>query len=115
MNSYELRDPEAARLFLIQGLWWQRVVAPSAATVRPALEWALELASQGHPLPPPGVVADLGHVAFGSDWDARGRNTLTIPSLPMQLLRTYEDHVLGKVYADWSFARASDAMRQPKY
>ena len=29
----------------------------------------------------------------------------------MPLVRTYEDHVLGKVYADWSFARASDAMR----
>ncbi len=30
-------------------------------------------------------------------------------------VRTYEDHVLGKIYADWSFSRASDAMRQPRY
>jgi hypothetical protein len=27
-------------------------------------------------------------------------------------MRTYEDHFLGKVYADWSFERASDAMRR---
>jgi hypothetical protein len=115
MNSYELRDLDDARRFLLQGLWWQRVVPPTAATVRTALEWAMELASEGHPLPPPGFVADVGHVAFGTDWESRNRNTMSVPALPMQLLRTYEDHVLGKIYADWSFSRASDAMRQPKY
>jgi hypothetical protein len=115
MNSYELRDLDEARRFLIQGLWWQRVVPPTAATVRPALDWAMEIASEGHPLPPLGFIADVGHVAFGMDWESRTRNTLSIPSLPMSLVRTYEDHVLGKLYADWSFARASDAMRQPRF
>jgi hypothetical protein len=28
------------------------------------------------------------------------------------LLRTYEDHVLGKFYTDWTFARAADALRR---
>lgn len=115
MNSHEVRDLDEARRFVLQGLWWQRVMPPSAETVRPALEWALEIASAGQPLPPLGFIADLGHVAFGMDWDARQRNARVIPALPMSLLRTYEDHVLGKIYADWSFARASDAMRQPRY
>jgi hypothetical protein len=115
MNSYEVRDLDEARRFLLQGLWWQRVVPPTAATVRPALEWAMEIASEGHPLPPLGFIADLGHVAFGMDWESRSRNTRSIPSLPMPLVRAYEDHVLGKIYADWSFSRASDAMRQPRY
>src|SRR5207237_2898251 len=37
-----------------------------------------------------------------------------VPALPINLLRTYEDHVLGKFYADWTFSRASDALRRYK-
>jgi hypothetical protein len=113
-SSVEVRDLGEARRFLLQGLWWQRVMPPAAATVRPALEWAYEMVSEGYSLPPLGFLADLGHVAFGLDWDSRTRHTLPIP-LPMELVRTYEDLVLGKIYADWSFSRASDAMRQQRY
>lgn len=113
MHHPELRDLDAARSFLCQGLWLQRAHVPAAVTVRPALEWALELAAVGHPLPPVGFVADIGHLAFAADWDAPpGRASLVLPALPPGLLRTYEDHVLGKLYADWSFARASDALRR---
>jgi hypothetical protein len=110
---HELRDPEEARLFLAQGLWLQRVRAPSAAMVRPALLWALEVASAGHPLPPVGFLADLGHAALGADWEAKsGREAVHVPGLPPGLTRTYEDYVLGKLYADWTFARASDVLRR---
>jgi hypothetical protein len=116
MNSYELRDPDEARRFLLQGLWWQRVVQPTRVTVREPLEWAMEIASGGQPLPPVGFIADLGHVAFGMDWETRDNResggAVAVPGLPIDVLRTYEDHVLGKVYADWTFARASDALRQ---
>jgi len=112
-DTYELRDSDEARRFLAQGLWWQRVLPPSAGTVRPVLEWALEAASAGQPLPPVGFVADLGHVAFGLDWELRpGREPPAVPGLPINLVRTYEDHVLGKVYADWTFQRGSDALRR---
>jgi hypothetical protein len=85
----------------------------TAATVRPALEWAMEAASGGQPLPPVGFLADLGHVALGLDLEARGsRSGVVAPSVPINLLRTYEDHVLGKVYADWTFNEASDALRR---
>jgi hypothetical protein len=115
MKPIVLRDTNDARRFLLQGLWWQRVLPPSASTVRSALEWAMEAASGGQPLPPPGFIADVGHVAFGEDWDARGRrDARPVPGLPVNLLSTYEDHVLGKVYADWTFTRASDALRQYK-
>jgi vWA domain found in the FtsH ternary systems/N-terminal helical region fused to the FtsH ternary system vWA domain len=113
MNSYELRDLAEARQFLLQGLWWQRVAPPGKGNVREALEWAMEIASSGQPLPPIGFVADLGHVAFGMDWEGRdSHNTLSVPALPINLVRTYEDHVLGKIYADWTFGRASDALRR---
>jgi hypothetical protein len=113
MDIYELRDSEDARRFVLQGLWCQRAVPPTAATVKPALEWAAEAASEGMPLPPIGFLADLGHVAFGLDLDSRQtRNAVVVPSIPINLLRTYEDHVLGKLYADWTFTEASDALRR---
>ena len=113
MNVVILRDPEEAQRFLLQGLWLQRTVPPSPATIKPILEWMLEIAASGQPLLPSGVVADFGHAAFGVDRDSRVPNEFrTIPGLPPTLMRTYEDHLLGKIYADWSFERASDALRR---
>lgn len=112
-TTYELRDLDEARQLLAQGLWLQRVRAPAAALVRPALRWALEVASAGQPLPPVGFLADLGHAALGADWEAKsGRDAVHVPGLPPGLTRTYEDYVLGKFYADWTFARAGDALRR---
>ncbi|HEX4610822.1 MAG TPA: hypothetical protein VH092_21710 [Urbifossiella sp.] len=111
MEPFELRDLDAARRFVAEGLWLQRAVKPTAATVRPALEWALEVAGGGHPLPPIGFVADLGHVALGADADHRPKEPLLVPGWPPTLARQYEDHVLGKLYADWAFERAGDAVR----
>jgi hypothetical protein len=109
----ELRDLDEARLFLLQGLWLQRVVPPAGKNFHEALGWALELASEGQPLPPIGFVADVGHVAFGMDWESRNKTEpRPVPGLPQGLIRTYEDYVLGKVYSDWTFARASDAVRR---
>ncbi|MFO0843499.1 MAG: hypothetical protein U0797_14040 [Gemmataceae bacterium] len=113
MKTHTIRDLADARRLLSQGLWWQRVLPPSAATVRAALSWAKELVAGGQPLPPVGVVADVGHAALGDDWDARpGREQVAVPNLPMNVVRTYEDHVLGKLYADHTFGRASDALHK---
>jgi hypothetical protein len=113
MDAIELRNLDDARKYLLQGLWQQRTVAPSAATVRPALEWALEIAAGGDPLPPVGFVADLGQAAFSLDRGGRaGREAVWIPGMPHSTLRAYEDHVLGKFYADWTFERAADVLRR---
>jgi hypothetical protein len=107
---YELREPNEARRFLLQGLWWQRVTHPAAAGVWPALELALEVSAGGQPLPPVGFVADVANAATGVAADAR--HSRPLPGVPANLLRTYEDHVLGKLYADWTFGRAADALRR---
>jgi hypothetical protein len=112
MTFPELRDPDEARRFLLQGLWLQRSVPSAATSVRPALEWALEIASAGNPLPPVGFVADVGLVAFGQDREGRPREALPVAGLSSGLARTYEDHVLGKLYADATFERAADALRR---
>src|SRR5262245_5370440 len=115
MTVHEFRDPDEARRFLLQGLWLQRAVAPPPppVSVKQALEWSQEIASSGEPMPPVGLVADLGHVAFGLDRDGRTlRDFSTVPGLPSGLGRTYEDHVYGKVVADWTFERAGDALKR---
>jgi hypothetical protein len=77
------------------------------------LEWGLEIASSGDALPPLGFVADVGLVAFNLDRGKRRRqDAAPIPGLSSVLGRTYEDHVLGKLYGDWTFEHACDALRR---
>jgi hypothetical protein len=112
MDRVELREPDDTRRYVLQGLWLQRVGKPTAGRVRPFLEWALEIASGGHPLPPVGFVADVGGLAFGTDRGGPANEMPEIPGWPPVLARSYEDHVLGKLYADWTFERATDALRR---
>lgn len=114
MEPIELRDLDAARRYVLDGLLLQRAVKPTANTVKRALEWAMEIASEGDPLPPIGFVADVGHVALGVDAEQRTREAQPVPGWPPALGRSYEDHVLGKLYADWTFERAGDALRKYK-
>ncbi|MFO0851483.1 MAG: hypothetical protein U0871_23435 [Gemmataceae bacterium] len=112
MERVELRDLDLARRYVVQGLWLQRVVKPAGPLVGPVLQWALAVAGEGHPLPPIGFVADLGHLAFGRDRGRAAGEQVEVPGWPHTLARSYEDHLLGKVYADWTFERAGDALRR---
>ena len=114
MDSIELRDLDAARKYVIGGLWLQRAVKPSAASVRRVLEWAMEVASDGHPLPPIGFVADVGHIALALDREHRMKEPIHVPGWPPGLGRAYEDYVVGKLDADWTFERAGEALRDFK-
>ncbi len=111
MPAYELRDPDDARRFLLQGVWWQRSAAPTAEMVREALQWALHAASLGAALPPLGFIADLGRAAFHIEAGPRPAALASAPALPINILRTYEDHVVGKLYTDLSFARGAETLR----
>jgi len=112
MTSTEIRDLDLARRYVLQGLLIQRALPPLPGTVRSVLEWSLEIASSGQPLPPTGFVADVGHAALGTDSEHRTKEPQPIPGFPAALARSYEDHVLGKLYADWLFERAGDALRR---
>ncbi len=113
MDPIILRDPDVARQYLLQGLWFQRAMHPSAATVTSALTWSLAIADAGQPLPPTGLVADFVHAALGKEREGRGhKEPANIPGWAAGLARTYEDLVLGKLYADWTFERAGDALKR---
>lgn len=110
MTSLELPDSDQARRILTQGLWLQRLRKPAASNVRPALEWALEIAQAGQPLPPLGFIADLGHLAF--EPEQRVDVEAILPGVSSGFLRTYEDRVLGRLFADSSWVRACEALRR---
>jgi hypothetical protein len=110
MSTYEIRDPDRARTHILQGLLLSRSAPLTAERAAAALTWAMEIVSDGSPLPPLGFVADVGHVALGA---LRTADLLQLPEvegLDHTLSRRYEDYVLGKLYADISFERASDAL-----
>jgi hypothetical protein len=111
MEFEELRDLDAARKYVVEGLWLQRAVKPSAHTVQRVLNWAMEVASGGDPLPPVGFVADVGHIALALDPELRLRETLHVPGWPPGLGREYEDYVVGKLVNDGTFERASEALQ----
>lgn len=106
----ELRDAELAQQHVLEGLWLAHVLPPSPAVVRRTLEWAIELASAGEPLLPMGVIADVGHLALGMKSAEERHTRVLVPGFPPGLARTYEDYVLGRLYADSAFDRASAAV-----
>jgi hypothetical protein len=112
MDVEELRDLDEARRYVTEGLWLMRAVRPTAATVKAALEWSMEVAASGHPLPPVGFVGDVGHIALGADAEHRSKGPAPVSGWPSALARQYEDHVLGKLYADPMFERAGDALQK---
>ena len=109
MNE-ELRNPDDARVWVLQGLWLSRATAVGPEMVRRALDWAVEIASAGSPLPLVGFVADVGHVALGVGQPDVVEQAPAIPGLEAGMVREYEDYVVGRLYADLSFERASDAL-----
>jgi hypothetical protein len=114
MPVRELLNLDEARRFVHQGLWMQRrLIPPSASHVRAILEWSLEIASAGAPLPPIGFVADIGLEVFDM---ARGEQRTPQQGatfgLAPTLARAYEDQVLGKIDTDSAFERAKDALKK---
>jgi hypothetical protein len=107
-----------ARRFIYQGLCLQKaVLPPRPAHLRVILEWVLEIASSGEPVPPVGFVADLGVTVFGLDRGENrpGQDALPLSEVAKNVFRQYEDFVLGKIYGDWTFERACDALRTDRY
>jgi hypothetical protein len=111
MQVHEIRDPELARDYCAQGLWLQRILPSRSDRVPEILSWSLEVADAGEPLPALGFVADVGHLIFQPESGSR-HEAAVAPGWPAGLARIYEDHVLGRLYADTSFERAGDALRR---
>lgn len=110
MRVVELRDVDEARRWVRQGLWLQRLELVTPAGVPAALRWALAVAANGDPLPPVGFVADLGRLLFGSP--GRRPPPSNPPGWLPALGQNYEDHLLGRLFADALVERAADAVQR---
>lgn len=109
MTAVELRDSDAAKMYLIQGVWLQRLSPTTAESIKRPLACALSLAAADCAVPPAGFVADVIRLALGERISGR-LQTIIQNDLPPEKVRAYEDYVLGKLYADASFERASVAI-----
>lgn len=109
MAATELRDSEIARTFLMQGLWLQRLNPTTVETIGAPLSCALTLAAADDAVPPVGFIADVIHLIRG-DIVTQHDDVHGPHGLPPQSIRAYEDYVLGKLYADAAFERASTAI-----
>lgn len=107
---FELRDQDEARRYVLQGLWLARAMPLNIESLQSSLNWCTEILAEGNPLPPVGFVLDVGHVAQAASRYATAQPLMQLPPVDQNLLRRYEDHVLGKFYADMSFERGTDAI-----
>lgn len=110
MSTYEIRDTDAARQHVLQGLLLSRSAPITPKSVSRALAWSMEVVSDGSPLPTVGFVADVGFVALGTTRSSDLTRLENVEGLDHTITRRYEDYVLGKLYADISFDRAGDAL-----
>lgn len=108
MTTVQLRDSDAARRYLTQGLWLQRLSPTNPDTIRAPLNCALCLAATDHSVPPTGFIADVIRLVM-NERSAPGTRTPVVNDLSPEKVRAYEDYVLGKLYADATFERASVA------
>ncbi|MEM8666535.1 MAG: hypothetical protein AAGG48_03420 [Planctomycetota bacterium] len=109
-SSLQLRDPGSARRFLLQGLLLSRATRLTPDRVDVSLQVAKELAGQGFALPPLGFIVDLVEMVT-SHYQGAESSELPLPGdIDPSVIRRYEDHVLGKLIADRSFQRGSEAV-----
>lgn len=111
MAVSEIRDPDEARRWLLQSLWLQRLTPPSPDRVAPTLLTAYRIAADGVPLLPLGILADFSSILISSEHATRPRQSAT-KQWPSHLARSYEDHVLGKLFIHPEIERAADALRR---
>lgn len=109
MTFHELAAPEDARAYVLIGLGQMRTVRLQPAIARLALEWIQQLASEGHPLPPPALIADVGVIVSGLEHRLRS-TTMAESRWSDDQARNYDDVVLSAMYADRNLDRAADAL-----
>src|SRR5690606_16003356 len=109
--TIELRDSAQARRYLLQGLWLSRLVPPSIESLGTSLQLALDLLAAGDPLPPLGLVSDVGQLVLEAahHTDHAQHSELDLGLAP-EIVQRYEDYVLGKLYADGGFERGATAV-----
>ena len=115
MSIFDLRDPDDARRYLLEGLLFSAAAPITESNVRATLLWAMEIVSEGSPLPCLGLVTDIGLIATNQNVASPKNEFDDEIARDPTMLRQYEDYVLGKLFSDFSFERASDALSRYRH
>ena len=105
----ELRDAAEAQAFVAAGLCLGRVRQASASELAEVAPWVEALLDERPAMPPPAMLADLGHLLLG----AQPSTQLPLPADDVRLrqaIRAYEDHVLGRMGLEPLRQAAEDAI-----
>jgi hypothetical protein len=109
-----LRQRDEALRWLLGGLALARLGSRSGHAVLSGAEWLVRAVDELAALPPPGVIADLGHLLItGSRWqrnDEQKDAPLFGDARLRQALAAYQDHVLDRLLADPQLDEAADAV-----
>ena len=112
--AIELRDRDQAESWLAGGLCLMRLQPLDADIPLRVSPWLVGVLSDFGALPPPGALADIGHLLTGSPM----RAMVPVPPVDPELTRVmhaYEDHVLGRLDADPRLDAIGDAIaRMPE-
>ena len=110
MNIYDLRDPDQAKRYLLEGLLYSVSAPIDARSVENGLFWAMEIVSEGSPLPCLGLVMDIGMIATNQNVATFENSFENEISRDVVQKRQYEDYVIGKMFSDFSFERAGNTL-----
>ena len=108
----EIRDPQLAKDYLLETWAISRADKLNSLRLTEALRVALELASEGQPVPPLGFLGDLLHALGAGTLLESQEPAWSAPAIEPGLTRRYEDYVLGKFAADLSLERAADELKR---
>jgi hypothetical protein len=105
-----LRQRDEALRWLLGGLALARLGGQGGHAALSGAEWLIRAVGELAALPPPGVIADLGHLLTASArWQREEAPHLGDARL-RQALAAYQDHVLDRLLADPRLDEAADAV-----
>ncbi len=107
LSASQLRDRELATQWIAAGHSLTRLPEGAGASSRGMPMWIPDLLAEHGSLPPVGVVTDIGQLFAGRSL----RETAPLPAVSPRLrgaLRSYEDHVLGRLGASPVFETIRD-------
>ena len=105
-----LRKRDEAQRWLLGGLALARLGGRAGGDVLSGAEWLMRAVEELAALPPPGVIADLGHLLMASSrWRVEDAPHFGDARL-QAALAAYQDHVLDRLLADPRLDEAADAV-----
>lgn len=108
MTSF-LRDHEAAKRWVCASLVLQRGANIDAEKIKQSIPWVESAIGEVSPVPPLGMIGDIGRILSRGQYDLSESFRPGHEHLHLAL-QGYEEHFLGKIFANWKLDPIRDAL-----